>query len=70
MIIETQAIEVSGKDPISATRIQILCPNCSNDVDDAQLAASKCNECGADLSQPVQHAEVHATSIPLFGITF
>jgi hypothetical protein len=70
MIIEKQAQEVSGQDPISAHKIEILCPKCNRDIDDKELVAGFCNSCNADLSEPVQHAEVHATSIPLFGITF
>jgi DNA-directed RNA polymerase subunit RPC12/RpoP len=65
MIIQKQAV---GDD--CATKIEILCPSCERDVDETELAAQKCNDCGHDLSQPKQSVEVHATSIPTFAVTF
>jgi hypothetical protein len=50
--------------------IEILCPQCDRDIDEAELAAQKCNDCGADLSTPKQHMEILATSIPLTSFTF
>ena len=70
MIIENQAVEVEGQDPEVATKVEILCPECGRDVDEAELAAKKCNDCGADLSTPQQNVLLHATSIPLFLYTF
>ena len=70
MIIEQQAKDVDGITVEVATKVEILCPLCSRDVDDAELAALKCSDCGADLSEPQQNVEIHATSIPLFAITF
>ena len=65
MIIQRQAV---GDD--CATKIEILCPNCERDVNEAELASQKCNDCGHDLSQPKQSVEVHATSVPTFAVTF
>ena len=65
MIIQKQAI---GDD--CATKIEILCPNCERDVNEAELAAQKCSDCGHDLTQPKQSVEIHATSIPTFAVTF
>jgi DNA-directed RNA polymerase subunit RPC12/RpoP len=32
--------------------VEIYCPNCSRDVDEAELTAeSMCNDCGFDLSE-------------------
>lgn len=70
MIIEQQAKEVNGETVEVATKVEILCPNCGRDVDDTELAALKCNDCGSDLSEPQQNVEIHATSVPLFAITF
>lgn len=49
--------------------IQILCPQCDRDVDEAELAAKHCNDCGADLSTPKQHTQIMATSIPMTSFT-
>lgn len=65
MIIHKQA---EGDD--CAHKVVILCPSCERDVDEAELAAQKCNDCGQDLSQPKQSVEIHATSVPTFAITF
>lgn len=65
MIIHKQA---EGND--CAHKVVILCPSCERDVDEAELAAQKCNDCGQDLSQPKQSVEIHATSVPTFAITF
>jgi len=70
MIIENQAVDVEGADPICAHKIEIYCPSCSKDVDESELSASKCNDCGADLSEPEQHVAVAVTSVPVIGITW
>lgn len=70
MIIESQAVEVAGKETEVATKVEILCPACGRDVDQSELDAQKCNDCGADLSNPQQNVLLHATSIPLFLYTF
>jgi hypothetical protein len=70
MIIETQAITIDENNTDCATKTEILCPQCNRDVDEFELVAKKCSNCGADLSNPVQHVAVTVTSVPLFGITF
>jgi uncharacterized protein (DUF983 family) len=70
MIIEQQAKELSSDITEVATKIEILCPNCSRDVDEAELTAKRCNDCGADLSTPEQHVAVAVTSVPVIGITW
>jgi uncharacterized protein (DUF983 family) len=70
MIIEQQAKEISSDVTEVATKIEILCPNCSRDVDEAELTAKRCNDCGADLSTPEQNVAVAVTSVPVIGITW
>jgi len=70
VIIETQAQDIPGKDADCATKIEILCPSCNRDVDEAELAALRCSDCGADLSDPKQNLAVAVTSVPVFGVTF
>jgi uncharacterized protein (DUF983 family) len=70
MIIEQQAKELSSDITEVATKIEILCPNCSRDVDEAELTAKRCNDCGADLSTPEQSVAVAVTSVPVIGITW
>ena len=65
MIIHKQAI---GED--IAHKVEIYCPACSRDVDEAELTAKKCNDCGADLSVPQQNIAVAVTSVPAFAVTF
>jgi len=49
--------------------IEILCPQCDRDIDETELAAQKCNDCGADLSTPKQHTQIIATSMPMISFT-
>lgn len=70
MIIEKQAQELNGVEIECAHKIEIYCPNCHKDVDETELAASKCLDCGADLTAPEQHVSIAVTSIPLIGVTF
>ena len=70
MIIENQAQELSPEVMDVATKIEIYCPACSRDVDEAELAAKKCNDCGANLTTPEQHVSVAVTSVPVVGITW
>ena len=70
MIIEQQAVKIDDNNTDCATKIEILCPNCSRDVDESELTAKKCNDCGFDLSEPQQNVTIAATSVPVFAITF
>jgi predicted RNA-binding Zn-ribbon protein involved in translation (DUF1610 family) len=69
MIIEEQA-KIIGEITEVATKVEIYCPNCGRDVDETELSAKKCNDCGTDLSTPEQHVAVAVTSVPAFAITF
>ena len=70
MILEQQAIKLDENNTDCATKVEILCPACNRDVDESELAAKKCNDCGTDLSDPKQSVQIHATSVPVFAITF
>ena len=70
MIIENQATELAPEVMDVAHKIEIYCPSCSRDVDENELAALKCTDCGADLTTPEQHVAVAVTSVPVVGITW
>ena len=70
MIIAKQAETLDANNTDCATKVEILCPSCGRDVDATELAVQKCNDCGTDLSSPKQNIEIHATSVPVFAITF
>lgn len=70
MIIEKQAIEVEGADTICAHKIEIYCPQCNKDVDEAELFNKTCNDCGTSLEQPQQSVAIAVTSVPVIGITW
>ena len=70
MIIENQAIDLEDGTTKCAHKIEIACPACGNDITEDEVAAGTCSECGASFSEPKQSIEIHATSIPLIGITF
>lgn len=70
MILEKQAVKIDDNNTDCATKVEILCPACNRDVDESELAAKKCNDCGADLSDPKQNITIAATSVPVFAITF
>ena len=65
MIIHKQA---AGDD--CAHKVEILCPNCNRDISPEELAASKCSDCGHDLTDPKQNVQIHATSVAAIAITF
>ena len=69
MITENPAVKLEDGTVLAKHKVEILCPNCSRDVDEAELAAQKCNDCGHDLSTPKQHVAINVTSQPLGGKT-
>jgi hypothetical protein len=50
--------------------IEIYCPSCSRDVDEAELAAKKCNDCGHHLNEPEQHVAIVVANLSSGGATF
>jgi ribosomal protein S27E len=49
--------------------IEIYCPNCGRDVDEAELAAKKCNDCGDTLEEPDQHVAIVVANMSFGGHT-
>ena len=70
MIIAKQAQDLDGQVVEVAHKVEILCPSCNADVTQEELNKAMCLDCGADLAVPKQSVEIHATSVPLFAITF
>lgn len=46
--------------------VEILCRACGYDLDESELAADKCSDCGADLELQ-QNVAIHATTLPAAG---
>jgi rRNA maturation endonuclease Nob1 len=46
--------------------VEIVCAACGYDLDEAELAADTCADCGAPLNLK-QHIAIHATSVPAAG---
>jgi hypothetical protein len=65
MIIKNEAVKLDGQVVEPRHTIEIYCPSCSRDVDESELAAQKCNDCGQDLSSPKQSVSINATSQPI-----
>ena len=65
MIQETPAVKLNDGTILAKNTVEIYCPNCGRDVDAGELAAKKCNDCGADLSKPEQHVAINVTSKPI-----
>jgi len=58
----TQAVQVgSAIDP--KHEIEILCANCGFDLDESELAADTCSDCGEALNLR-QNMKIYATSVP------
>jgi endogenous inhibitor of DNA gyrase (YacG/DUF329 family) len=49
--------------------IEIYCPSCGRDVDETELSAQKCNDCGEDLSTPEQHVAIVVANLSSGGRT-
>lgn len=67
MITENEAIKLEDGSIAPKHKIEIFCPSCDRDVDDAELAAQKCNDCGAGLSTPKQSVSIYTTTVPAAG---
>tara|TARA_R110000751_G_scaffold299462_1_gene410564 strand:+ start:1521 stop:1733 length:213 start_codon:yes stop_codon:yes gene_type:complete len=46
--------------------IEVVCGNCGYDVDETELAADTCSDCGEALNLR-QHTKIYATSVPPAG---
>jgi len=49
-----------------AHTIEQLCDNCGYDLDEAELAADTCSDCGEPLNLK-QNVAIQVTTLPLFG---
>ena len=65
MITQNDAVKLEDGTIAPKHTIEILCPNCSRDVDEAELAAQKCSDCGYDLSTHKQNVAINVTSKPI-----
>jgi predicted RNA-binding Zn-ribbon protein involved in translation (DUF1610 family) len=55
---------VSAIDP--KHEIEVVCGNCGYDVNEAELSADTCSDCGEALNLR-QNTKIYATSIPAAG---
>lgn len=65
MIVENPAVKLEDGTIQPKHVVEIVCPSCSRDVDEAELAAQVCNDCGASLSAPKQSVAINVTSRPI-----
>lgn len=65
MIQNNDAVKLEDGTVLAKHKVEILCPNCSRDVDEVELAAQQCNDCGYDLSTPKQNVAINVTSKPI-----
>lgn len=65
MIQDNDAVKLEDGTILAKHKVEILCPNCSRDVDETELVAQKCNDCGASLVQPKQNVAINVTSKPI-----
>lgn len=65
MITETPAVKLEDGTIAPQHTVEILCPNCGRDVDQSELAAQQCNDCGTSLAQPKQSVSITVTTKPI-----
>jgi rRNA maturation endonuclease Nob1 len=46
--------------------VEVVCAACGYDLDESELDADTCSDCGAPLNLK-QHISIHATSVPAAG---
>jgi hypothetical protein len=51
-----------------AHELEVVCANCGFDVDEAELAADTCSDCGEALSLK-QSVAIKVTTVPMSGAT-
>jgi Zn finger protein HypA/HybF involved in hydrogenase expression len=68
-MIKTIQDELSDGEFKPRHTIEIYCPNCSRDVDEDELAAKKCNDCGDSLEDPEQHVAIVVANMSFGGST-
>jgi len=65
MITTIEATKLEDGTLAPAHKIEIYCPSCNRDVDEAELAAQKCNDCGHSLATPKQSVSITVTTKPM-----
>ena len=65
MIQENEAVKLDDGTIQPKHKIEIYCPHCGRDVDEGELAAQKCNDCGTSLEQPKQSVAINVTTKPI-----
>jgi len=64
--IVTEAQKIDGVKVCKTEEVKV-CANCGYDLDEAELAADTCSDCGAPLNLRVS-VSVWATSVPKAGV--
>jgi len=62
--IEARTLEGGQIEPTH--EVEIVCAACGYDLDESELTADTCADCGALLNLK-QHISIHATSVPAAG---
>jgi uncharacterized OB-fold protein len=65
MIQQNDAVKLEDGTIAPQHTVEIYCPNCGRDVDEGELSAKKCNDCGHDLSTPKQSVSITVTTKPM-----
>ena len=68
-MIKTIQDTVEGGEFKPRHTIEIYCPNCSRDVDETELAAKVCSDCGEPLHNPEQHVAIVVANLSSGGQT-
>ena len=68
-MIKTIQDELVGSDFKPRHTIEIYCPNCGRDVDEAELTAKMCSDCGHSLEKPEQHVSIVVANMSFGGST-
>ena len=68
-MIKTIQDELIGSEFKPRHTIEIYCPNCGRDVDETELVAKACSDCGTDLSNPEQHVSILVAHLNFGGRT-
>lgn len=50
----------------SAHTVEVVCQNCGYDLDESEIAADTCADCGTSLAVK-QSVQISVTSVPLSG---
>jgi rRNA maturation endonuclease Nob1 len=62
--VEARTLEGGQIEPTH--ELEIVCAACGYDLNEAELEADTCADCGAPLNLK-QHISIHATSVPAAG---